>query len=169
MPMSSHWRWWVQPSAINTLSPSCKRSIAAAPFTAVSRKPLYRAIKIENEVRRISSGTMSFTLWNTWLSVITSDGFVPRLLSVASSSVSRTIKAVAPASSRSRIVCCCGRISLPFGAAVSIGITKTVRSPSLTKSEQITRVFSVFPRRAIVSFKRFIFVFSTALTEIPSA
>ena len=45
--------------------------------------------------------------------------------------------AVAPISSNSRITCCCGKISRPLGAALSIGITKTTVSLGFTISFKI--------------------------------
>ena len=37
-------------------------------------------------------------------------------------------------SNNSRIVCTCGRISRPLGACMSCGMTKSTKSPSLTRS-----------------------------------
>ena len=58
---------------------------------------------------------------------MTNAGFLPISSNVFSNSVSLTTIEAAPASKRSRIVCCCGRINLPFGAALSIGTTKITR------------------------------------------
>ena len=95
VPMSSHWRWWVQPSEMSTVSPSRSESMAAAPRTAVSSRPLLRAIRMEKEVRGISAGVSAEALANTWLSVMTMAGFVPRRFSVSFSSVSWVTTAMA--------------------------------------------------------------------------
>ena len=72
---------------------------------------------MEKEVSGISSGVSADTLANAWLSVMTRRGFLPRDESVSFNSVSRVTIEIAPASSTSRMVCCCGRIRRPFGAA----------------------------------------------------
>ncbi len=56
------------------MSPSFRFLIAAAPFTAVSRKPLYLARSIENEVRGIYFGVAAATSLKAWLSVMTMRG-----------------------------------------------------------------------------------------------
>ena len=73
-------------------------------------------------------------LANAWLSVMTRRGFLPRDESVSFNSVSRVTIEIAPASSTSRMVCCCGRIRRPFGAAESIGTTRTTKSFGFKRS-----------------------------------
>ena len=68
-------------------------------------------------VSQISFGVSLLTFAKTWLSVITILGLLPRVFSVLESSFSLMTMAAAPASSTSRMVCCCGRIRRPFGAA----------------------------------------------------
>lgn len=80
VPISSHWRWCVQPSQMRIRSPSESLSSALAPRTTVSRFPLYLANKIEKEVSGISAGVSLETFANAWLSVMTSEGFVPSFL-----------------------------------------------------------------------------------------
>ena len=121
---------------------------------------------MENEVNITSDGISFATLPNTWLSVITSFGFFPRFWSVSQSSSSLTTTAVAPASSTPRIVCCCGRISLPFGAALSIGTTRTAKSPisSRSSTKGYSGFFCSIPE-AIFSFSSRIWRFFAALTH----
>ncbi len=121
------------------VSPSVRLSINSAPFTSILRFPLYLANNMENEVSKTLSGTIFATVGKAWLSVITRAGGFPSFFSVSSSSVSRTVTETAPASKRSRMVCCCGRISLPFGAALSIGTTSTTKSIGETRSRTICR------------------------------
>ena len=54
--------------------------------------------------------------------------------SVPASSASRQMRALAPASSTSRMTCCCGRMRRPLGAALSMGITSTTISPGASRS-----------------------------------
>ena len=121
---------------------------------------------MEKEVSGISEGVSLSTSLNAWLSVITSAGFFPSESSVLLSSVSFTTIAVVPASRRSRIVCCCGRISLPFGAAESIGTTSTMKSPGVTRSRTInledSSAGTKVPRR---SFNSWIWRFSVVLVH----
>ena len=79
-------------------SPSESLSSALAPRTTVSRFPLYLANKIEKEVSGISAGVSLETFANAWLSVMTSEGFVPSFFRVSSSSESLVTIAVAPQS-----------------------------------------------------------------------
>ena len=48
----------------------------------------------------------------------------------------------------SRIVCCCGKIRRPFGAALSIGTTSTTKSDGSRRSPTIFRSSSSFPFNA---------------------
>ena len=169
VPISSHWRWWVHPSLIRIVSPSQSESIAFAPFAAVSSTPLYLAIRIEKEVSLMSFGVSFAIAAKAWLSVITSDGFWASEFKVCSNSLSLVTTAIAPESRISRITICCGKIILPFGAALSIGTSTTV-SPALIKSEQsVLCSLSDFNRLAILSFNSKTPVFCSALTSIPSS
>ena len=112
-------------------------SSAAAPRTVDSRSPLYRAKRMEKEVRGTSVGVSADTLAKAWLSVTTSLGRMPWLRKckrVSFSSTSRTTRESAPRSRMSRIVCCWGRMSRPLGAALSMGITRITRSRGSIKS-----------------------------------
>ena len=64
-------------------------------------------------------------------------------------SESRTTTGTAPASSRSRMTICCGRIRRPLGAALSIGTTRITGSPGFTRSRtrgfSAEEVFASFP------------------------
>ena len=156
----------MHPSAIKIFAPSSKCSKAFTPLTSSSRSPLYLANRIENEVSLISSGTIFETLPNACESVMTNAGFLPISSKVFSNSVSLTTIDAAPASRRSRIVCCCGRISLPFGAALSIGTTKITKSFGQTKSPTIFSVSSsVGTSFPISSFNSQIPFLSFALTK----
>ena len=148
VPISSHCLWCVHPSLIRTLSPSLKLSSAFTPRTIVSRFPLYLANKIEKDVSKISFGVSFATFPKTWLSVITIFGFLPSEANVPASSVSFTTIADASASKMSRIVCCCGKIRRPFGAALSIGTTSTTKSDGSRRSPTIFRSSSSFPFNA---------------------
>ena len=157
VPISLHCRWWVHPSDMRIRSPSCSWFTAFTPLAAASRNPLYLAIKTEKEVSSTWSGTTSATSENAWLSVITRSGSRPSFLSAAKSSVSRTTTDMAPASRISRMACCCGRISRPFGAALSMGTTRTTRSRGFKKSPTRRQPFSFsFTRPAILSFSSWI-------------
>ena len=165
--MSPHWRWWVQPSEISTVSPSFSRRSAAAPSTAVRRSPLYRAKRMENEVRRTESGTIRLTMPKACESVTTSAGGSRSRLSVRASSVSRVTTGIQPASSSERMVCCCGRIRRPLGAAESIGVTRTTASPGDTRSAMSSRAGGTeCTRAAIFSLSAWMFPFSRAETKI---
>ena len=99
-------------------------------------------------------------------SVITNLGFLPKLANVSLSSYSFTTIAVASASNISLIVCCCGSINLPFGAALSIGTTRTTKSEGSNKSPTIWNLASsVGACFAISSFNSYIFSFVTELTH----
>ena len=77
------------------------------------------------------------TLAKAWLSVTTSFGLMPcerKRSRVDFSSVSRTTSESPPRSKIARMVCCWGRISLPFGAALSMGTTRITRSSGLIRS-----------------------------------
>ena len=66
-------------------------------------------------------------------------------------------------SKSSRIVCCCGRISLPFGALLSIGVTKiTVSFALIISPKRVFSVISVSLNLPINSFNSLIFIFSFA-------
>ena len=98
---------------------------------------------------------------------MTSFGRFPRAASVSASSKSLATIETAPASRISRIVCCCGKISLPFGAAESIGTTNITKSFGSNKSPIILRSFSPFGANAAMrSFKTEIFSPVFALTKI---
>ena len=169
VPISSHWRWCVQPSAIRILSCSRIESIAAAPETARGRLPLYLAIKMEKDVKGISLGKTLLTLPKIWLSVMTSFGGADNFSSVETSSVSLQTIAFAPASRISRMVCCWGKISLPLGAALSIGTTRTTTSPTSSISEMMRRlVSSLFASAAQVSRSSWMPVPCFALTQTAS-
>ena len=112
------------------------------PWTAWVRFPLYLAKRIENEVRRMSFGVRRSTSGNTWLSVMTRDGFFFKELSVSVSSDSRQTMGMAPESKRSRITCCCGRIRRPFGAALS---TRTTMSSGFTRCFSLPSVETSAP------------------------
>ena len=102
--------------------------------------------------------------------MITRSGFCPEALSFSSksaSSVSLVVIANAPTSSISLIACCCGKISLPFGAALSIGITRTTSCPgSIISPTSLSPFPSEGIRCPILSFSSSIPVFSVALTYI---
>ena len=83
----------------------------------------------------MSSGVSFETFPNAWLSVITSFGFFPIFSSVFFNSLSFTTIETAPASKISRMVCCCGRIRRPLGAALSIGTTKITKSEGSNRSD----------------------------------
>ena len=97
---------------------------------------------------------------------MTRSGSRPSFFNVSASSVSLTTMETAPDSRISRMVCCCGRISLPFGAAESIGTTRTIRSIGRIRSCTIYRSLSEegmsFP---INSFSSWILLWSCALTH----
>ena len=116
---------------------------------------------------RISSGVSAATFSNAWLSVITSFGFSRNRPSTFFSSVSFTTTDTASASSISRIVCCCGRISLPLGAALSIGTTSTAMSEGSKRSLTIyLSGSSILAAEAISSFSSGIPSPVAALTQI---
>ena len=102
--------------------------MAWIPCNAVSRKPLYLAIRIEKEVRGISAGMIAATSRNTWLSVMTRAG-ADMVCIVRASSGGRQHATMPPASNASRSTCCCGRMSRPFGADSSKGSTRMIWSP----------------------------------------
>ena len=165
--MSSHCLWWVQPSQTRILSPSSNLSSICAPSTWSFRFPLYLESRMEKEVSGISSGVSADTLANAWLSVMTRRGFLPRDESVSFNSVSRVTIEIAPASSTSRMVCCCGRIRRPFGAAESIGTTRTTKSFGFKRSR--TRYLSWSSSGAwlaISSFNSWTWYPVTVLTSI---
>ena len=144
VPISSHCLWWVQPSEIKTLSPSFNFSSILAPSRASCNVPLYLASKIEKDVREIFSGTIFATWLNAWESVITSLGFWLIEFNVASNCSTWVTIEIACVSRISLITICCGKINLPFGAAESIGTTRTTMSPSSTKPSRIfLSLFSV--------------------------
>ena len=154
-------------------SPSSIEERAAIPFSWISSSPLYREKRIEKEVRVMFSGTAFETRANAWLSVTTSFGQTPcakKWSRVLFNSVSRTTRERAPRSRISRIVCCCGRIRRPFGAALSIGTTRMTRSRGLIRSwiSGYLCVSSGF-REAIFSFSSWMFMPSEALTRTSSA
>ena len=149
VPISLHCLWWVHPSEIRILSPAAIPPKAAAPFTKGARFPLYLANRMENDVSRISSGVSFATRPNTWLSVMTIFGFFPSAGSAFASSSSFSTMEAASASRISRMVCCCGRIRRPLGAALSIGTTRTTKSDGSSRSPTILRPLScTFPRSA---------------------
>ena len=138
-----------------------------APFTAASSCPLNLAISMENDVRYMSSGTIFITFANAWESVTTRDTFPSSRLRVSSSSVSLHTTAVAPVSRTSLMTCCCGSISLPFGAAESIGMTSTTISPGCIKSPTSLLVMvSVTVSFPINSFSSSIPCLRSALTHM---
>ncbi len=148
------------------VSPFSRRLIVRAPSTTDLRFPLYLANRMENEVSGISSGTSRATCSKAWLSVMTRAGFCPRASKVCRSSVSLVTMETAPASRISRMVCCCGRIRRPLGAALSMGITRTTRSDGRIRSPTIrSRLSSAGTREAIRSFNSWILVWSAALTH----
>ena len=98
----------------------------------------------------MSFGVSADTLAKTWLSVMTILGFLPKVAKVSRNSNSFTTIAVASASRISRIVCCCGRISLPLGAALSIGMTRTAKSPGCRISPTIFSLLSSVTARAAI-------------------
>ncbi len=101
----------------------------------------------------MSSGTILATCSNAWLSVMTRAGRFPREARVSLSSASLVTTETAPASRISRMVCCCGRIKRPFGAALSMGTTRTARSEGFKRSPTIrSLVSSAGTREAIRSF-----------------
>ena len=77
----------VQPSQINTRSPSFNVSNARTPRTAASSVPLYRAKRMEKEVSGTSAGVILLTFPKAWLSVMTSAGAVPILERVSARDV----------------------------------------------------------------------------------
>ena len=110
---------------------------------------------------------ISETSPKAWLSVITSDGLTASPARAFSSSVSLVTTGTAPASRISLITCCCGKISLPFGAAESIGTTNTTKSRGLIKSPtSFNFISSVFKRIPIFSLSSCIFSPVLALTYI---
>ena len=115
----------------------------------------------------MSEGVSEATFPNTWLSVITSAGFLPSCPSTSFNSFSFTTTETASASKMSRMVCCWGRISLPFGAALSIGTTSTAISEGFRRSRTIYRSgSSVSAAAAICSFNSLIPPPVAALTKI---
>ena len=130
---SSIW-WWVQLSQIKTLSLSCKFEIADAPFSNCFKSPLKRAISMEKEFKAISFGTILSTALNACESVTINLGFWLSFWSVWASSSTWTTTEIIPLSRSSLKTWTCGRINLPFGACLSIGVTRITTSPLLTKS-----------------------------------
>lgn len=110
--------------------------------TGVFKFSCTSAHTMEKEVRRISSGVSALTFANTWLSVMTILGFLPREASVSLSPFSLTTTDTASASRISRMVCCWGRIRRPLGAALSMGTTRTARSDCESRSPTIFRLVS---------------------------
>ena len=85
----------------------------------------------------MDSGTISLTSLKACESVTTSAGASFKLLNASFNSVSRTTSAFKPLSRISLKVCTCGRIILPFGASLSIGITRTTVESGSTRSPRI--------------------------------
>ena len=84
---------------------------------------------------------------------MTSRGVFPKFSRVSFNSVSLTTMETALASKISRMVCCCGKISRPFGAEESIGTTRTTKSLGEIKSLTIGVPFTSLGRRVeIFSF-----------------
>ena len=121
------------------LAPLSSLSSMFAPSIDWSRMPLNLAIRIEKDVRGILGGTIFDTLPKAWLSVMTILT-LPTFSRAIASSVSLTTTGIAPLPKRSLITICCGRMSLSFGADLSIGTTSTTRSPSSTRSDTRGRV-----------------------------
>ena len=166
VPISSHWRWCVQPSLMRTVSPSRRSSICAAPAAACFSTPPCRANRMENDVSGTSCGVTAATCSNAWLSVTTMRGRSRRRENACSSASSFVTRAWPPASSMSRIVCCWGRISRPFGADASMGVTSTTRSPGASRSAIIGgRGGSACASDAIRSRSALIFSPVLALTQ----
>ena len=118
-------------------------------MTRGPRFPLYLANRMEKDVSRMSSGVSFATDPNTWLSVMTILGFFPSAGSAFASPSSLSTMETAPASRISRMVCCCGRMRRPLGAALSMGTTSTAKSNGSSKSPTILRPLScLFPRPA---------------------
>ena len=114
----------------------------------------------------ISLGTVLSTNANTWESVITMRGFTDREFRVFSNSLSRHTTGMAPLSKASLITCCCGSIRRPLGAALSIGVTSTIRSLADTRSDISFCSFPVFLSiPATRSLSSVIFVPFKALTH----
>ena len=93
-------------------------------------------MRIEKDVSGIVSGTIADTNLNIWLSVITMLTRRPRIPSTDSSSVSLTAIETPLLSRMLLMACCCGNISRPLGAALSIGMTRTAISPCVISPER---------------------------------
>ncbi len=157
----------MQPSAIRTLSPSLRLSTAAAPSASFFKLPLCLAKRIENDVSGISSGTNAATSLNACESVITILTLSPSLSNTPLSPGTCVTTATAPLSSKSLITCCCGIISLPFGAEESMGVTRTAISFSLARSPVISSFAEGSgTNKAIASFNSSIPVFSIVLISL---
>ena len=113
----------------------------------------------------MSFGVSRSTWAKAWLSVMTMRGLTASFSKVGARVFSFTTMAVQSASSTSRMVCCWGRISLPLGAALSMGVTRTTRSPGVSRSPT-RRLSSPCERvsRAMRSFSSSMPSLVTALT-----
>ena len=133
VPMSLHWRWWVQPSEMRMRLPSGSVCSVCAACIAGARTPLSLANRMENEVSRISSGTMERTVPNTWLSVTTRRGGSFNRERVRRSCSGWVTTQIAVWSNISRIACTWGRIIRPFGADSSMGVTRSTTSSGCSR------------------------------------
>ena len=120
---------------------------------------------MEKEVSRLFSGFFSYTLSNTWESVMMSFG--GSLHWDRASSSSSVVQQVTThfRSSSSRMVCTWGSIRRPSGAWISWGMTNRTASPRSTRSPVMYLFFSVCLKdRMNSSFRATIPSLVTALT-----
>ena len=81
----------------------------------------------------LSLGQSSSTCLKAWESVMIRSGGSFRAASMAGISVVLQQLARHPLSSRWRMVCTWGRMSLPLGASISWGMTRSTLSPALVR------------------------------------
>ena len=139
-----------------------------APAAMAARSPLAWAMRMEKEVSGISSGVSRDTSSKAWLSVMTIRGGTLSFSSVCGRSVAWQTTALAWASSTSRSTCCWGRIIRPLGAAASMGITSTTRSPGDSRSPTRRGVSSRGTASTIACFRASIPSPVRALTKTPA-
>ena len=135
VPISPHCLWWVQPSQIRILSPVRILFKAATPAIMVSSSPLYLAKRMEKEVSRMSSGCI---FWNFSKCLAVCDHqlwLFSNIFQCVFQFIIFYYNRNSACSKISRMVCCCGRIRRPLGAALSIGTTKITKSEGSNRSD----------------------------------
>ena len=131
--MSPSSAWWVQASMMRTLSPGRSVRMALAPSRKVAMSPLFSDMRMEKEVSGISGGSISFTSRKIWESTITSCGSSRRTASIGWTPSGVTEMTRQCRSKSSRVICTCGRMSRPFGAWMSCGMTSMTSPRSSTR------------------------------------